>query len=366
MLRVKLELMLKKLLAVIILGSLFLAQTAEASEVYTFPSNPPANITGLDDCSTINASIQILNLPPDTADNGSNITNQYVSSTSKDISVHVSFSDTSKIDTKATYAVLISSAASAGTPAKYSPLASLPIVGGLLTGPSTGGKVALSVLFPPAALLLGIGAFVQKFSGSAPPGPGDIPLPIGNDDSESSPQGLIDGTGNFPTDFNVSTLTRVGPHYIKIKEAGNAFASCVDKGKIINVLDANDVSLYDCKNPHSLVGACMSGSGQYCKDSSGRDQPGVISTAIGCIPTKPADFINGVLGFVTRAAGGVALLLMAFGAIGIITSGGNAEALKSAQGRFVNAVVGLLVIILAVTLLQIIGVDILSIPGFGR
>ncbi|OGE45979.1 hypothetical protein A3B39_04215 [Candidatus Daviesbacteria bacterium RIFCSPLOWO2_01_FULL_37_10] len=65
-------------------------------------------------------------------------------------------------------------------------------------------------------------------------------------------------------------------------------------------------------------------------------------------------------------SGGIALLLMALGAFEMITSAGNPESLKAGQDRFTQAIIGLLFVIFSVLLLQLIGVDILEIPGFGR
>lgn len=92
--------------------------------------------------------------------------------------------------------------------------------------------------------------------------------------------------------------------------------------------------------------------------------PSKIDTALGCIPTKPINLIQDLLTFATGIGGGVALLLMISGAFQMITSAGNAEAVKKGQEQFSSAVIGLLFIIFSVLLLQIIGVDILQIPGF--
>ncbi len=91
-----------------------------------------------------------------------------------------------------------------------------------------------------------------------------------------------------------------------------------------------------------------------------------VFTAIGCVPTEPTALIGGLLRFSTLAGGGIALLLMIFGAIQYITSAGNPEALKKAQDQFTNAFIGLLFIIFATLLLQIIGADILNLPGFSK
>lgn len=99
------------------------------------------------------------------------------------------------------------------------------------------------------------------------------------------------------------------------------------------------------------------------------DSPGQktgIITALGCIPTKPQQLVNWILKNAIGIGGGIAFLLITFGIFTIITSGGNPEKLNKGKDIIVSAITGLLMIIFSVVLLQIIGVDILAIPGFGK
>lgn len=112
---------------------------------------------------------------------------------------------------------------------------------------------------------------------------------------------------------------------------------------------------------------CTKGGGQPCTPGSkdpNSTGPGGIKTAIGCIPTEPSALVAGILKFATLGAGGIAFLLMILGALGLITAEGNPEAIKHSQERFYSAIVGLLFIVFSVLLLQVIGVDILDLPGF--
>lgn len=113
------------------------------------------------------------------------------------------------------------------------------------------------------------------------------------------------------------------------------------------------------------VGVGTSASGISCDPKTG-DIPGVggVSTAIGCIPTDPQEFVAGVLKFALAAGGGIALLLFIYGAFQMITSAGNAEGVKKGHEQMTSAIMGLLLIIFSVLLLQIIGVDILNLPDF--
>lgn len=113
---------------------------------------------------------------------------------------------------------------------------------------------------------------------------------------------------------------------------------------------------------------CSNSSGQFCNTSTGQlaeDGNGVL-TAIGCVPKDPAQLIAGLMKYITGFSGGVALLLMVFGSFQMMTSGGNADTLKKGREQFVSAVIGLLFVIFSTLLLQIIGVDILGLPGFTK
>lgn len=91
-----------------------------------------------------------------------------------------------------------------------------------------------------------------------------------------------------------------------------------------------------------------------------------IQTALGCIPTKePTQFIAWLLKFAIGIGGGIAFLMMVLGAIKVLTSSGNPEAVKAGQELITSALTGLLFIIFSLFLLQLIGVKILNIPGFG-
>lgn len=116
-----------------------------------------------------------------------------------------------------------------------------------------------------------------------------------------------------------------------------------------------------CSTESGAINPCTSAAGQPCPNG----QPG-INTALGCIPTEPIQLIQGLLKFSIGIGGAIALLLMIYGAFQMITSVGNPDNVKKGADQFTNAVIGLLFIIFSVMLLQIIGADILSIPGFTK
>lgn len=106
---------------------------------------------------------------------------------------------------------------------------------------------------------------------------------------------------------------------------------------------------------------CSTGGGDPCTVDP--KNPG-IKTAIGCIHTNPAEFVKDFLKFAVAIAGGLAFLMMLLGAFGMLTSGGNPESLNAGRERLTSAIIGLLFVIFAVLLMQIIGISILNIPGF--
>jgi len=112
-------------------------------------------------------------------------------------------------------------------------------------------------------------------------------------------------------------------------------------------------------SPHSAS------SPQLCP--VGTNPEGGIMTALGCIPTKDTtQFVGWILGSAIKIAGGIAFLLIIFGAIKVLTSSGNPEAVKAGQEMITSALMGLLFIIFSLFLLELIGVKILQIPGFGQ
>lgn len=89
-----------------------------------------------------------------------------------------------------------------------------------------------------------------------------------------------------------------------------------------------------------------------------------VDTAIGKISTEPQGFVRSIFSLVLGLSGGIALILIMISGYKMMSSGGNPEATKAATEQLTSAVIGLLFIIFAFVILQIVGVDILKIPGF--
>jgi hypothetical protein len=95
-----------------------------------------------------------------------------------------------------------------------------------------------------------------------------------------------------------------------------------------------------------------------CYESEG------IWTALGCLPTRPADLLPKLAQFAVGLAGGIALMLMLVGAFRISVSAGNPDNVQAGKDMFTSAIAGLLLIIFSALILRIAGVDIFQLPGF--
>lgn len=90
-----------------------------------------------------------------------------------------------------------------------------------------------------------------------------------------------------------------------------------------------------------------------------------VNTAFGCIDATPQGLFTVFFRIGIGIAGGIAFLLIMFGGFQIMTSAGNPEQLNEGKELVSSAIAGLLMVIFSVFLLQVIGVQILCIPGFG-
>lgn len=88
-------------------------------------------------------------------------------------------------------------------------------------------------------------------------------------------------------------------------------------------------------------------------------------TVFGPLANDPGVVAGQLLKIGTFMAGGVALILMIIAVFRIITSRGNPDSLQGGRELFTSALIGLLLVIFAVVILQLIGRDIIGIPNFG-
>lgn len=187
---------------------------------------------------------------------------------------------------------------------------------------------------------------------------------------------------------NVSELTRpegydigsfdFGPlgytnYFLEIQSEG-AFSAIGCGAGSKTVCYANFTICADCKSPGKGQGGKPEAPNPVKCDGDAtclscvedEKNPKGIPTPLGCVKTNPAGLVSFILKFLLYISGGIAVLLIMFGGYNMMTSQGNPEKLQGAQETITSAVVGLLFIIFSLVLLEIIGVDILRIPGFGK
>lgn len=100
-------------------------------------------------------------------------------------------------------------------------------------------------------------------------------------------------------------------------------------------------------------------TGSICQNT------GEISTAIGCIKTDPEQLIAQVLQIGIFTGSGVAFLLILLGTFKVLSSHGNPEGIGRGKEQITSAIIGLVFIIMSITILQIIGFDILGLGAAG-
>lgn len=119
----------------------------------------------------------------------------------------------------------------------------------------------------------------------------------------------------------------------------------------------------DCKelaDDPAKANFCCDEYSECCKGTQG------LPTAIGCIPTDEInEFVAKILRLSISLGGGIAFLLMLWGAFRVMTSSGDPKSVQAGQELITSALAGLILIIFSVFLLQLIGVKILQLPGFG-
>ena len=121
---------------------------------------------------------------------------------------------------------------------------------------------------------------------------------------------------------------------------------------------------------------CNQGTGCYVLAGGGVIEPstfatpppvcinGVCETAIGNIETSAEGFVKSVMGLILSLVGGIAILLIIISGYRLMVSQGNPENVKNARDQLTAAIIGLLFVIFSLVILQVIGVNILGLPGF--
>jgi hypothetical protein len=113
------------------------------------------------------------------------------------------------------------------------------------------------------------------------------------------------------------------------------------------------------------IGCLTAGTGVLTSQALSLCNNGVsCPTALGDLPTHLPDLLTKVFSIVLSIAGVVALSLIIASGYKLMVSQGNPEQVKGAREQLTAAIIGLLFIIFSLVILQVIGVNILNIPGF--
>lgn len=78
----------------------------------------------------------------------------------------------------------------------------------------------------------------------------------------------------------------------------------------------------------------------------------------------PAKFVEGIFGCGISLVGGIAILFIIYGGFVLLTSSGDPSRVRMGKEYVTYSIIGLLLAIFSLVILQIMGFDILQIPGF--
>lgn len=88
--------------------------------------------------------------------------------------------------------------------------------------------------------------------------------------------------------------------------------------------------------------------------------PSEVPTGLGTFKTNPADFVQQIFNLAIGIAGGITFLLIVSGALKILTSAGNPEAVSQGKEIVTSAIIGLLFIIFSTFILRLLGITVFS------
>ncbi|HVZ58420.1 MAG TPA: pilin [Patescibacteria group bacterium] len=86
-------------------------------------------------------------------------------------------------------------------------------------------------------------------------------------------------------------------------------------------------------------------------------------SSLGLIPIDVTSFVQKLFAILLSLTGGIILILLIYSGYQLLLSQGNPDKVKEARERITSAIIGLLFLILSFVILQVLGVDLLHIPG---
>lgn len=159
----------------------------------------------------------------------------------------------------------------------------------------------------------------------------------------------------------------VGNYYVEIIDSYQSITPWLEKrecGREFTILSPGATGA----GPGVSVGGPSGGtSSPVCRaDTRAGKTFYICNTALGDINTDPIEFVKQLFAILLSLSGGIALLLIIVSGYHFLVSQGNPEKIQGARETLTSAIVGLLFIIFSMVILEVIGVDILAIPGLQR
>lgn len=209
----------------------------------------------------------------------------------------------------------------------------------------------------------GAGAIVGGTAGVMVPGANVVTVPIGIIGGSAGGAAIADQVANV--------VFQCAPTISGSVQMANGWNSCqanlrieVDLTTIAGDLETNNDPYFICssnlKEGSQAYNSCMECYG----DGSGLTGKR-IWTSIGCIEQDPRSIVARLITIGTGILGGIFLLRVLAAAFMLTTSQGDVKKTSEAKEMITQAVIGVLFVIFAVTILQFIGSDVMKIPGFG-
>lgn len=93
--------------------------------------------------------------------------------------------------------------------------------------------------------------------------------------------------------------------------------------------------------------------------------PDNIRTDLGCIPTDPIPFVGKVYGIGLSFIGLIAFVFMIIGGYYLLSSQGNPERVAKGKSFIYYAIAGVLLAVFGFVIVEVVGGDVLRIPGIG-
>lgn len=160
----------------------------------------------------------------------------------------------------------------------------------------------------------------------------------------------VDSLTPIPQGVNVATAPTLVPTDTPTPTPLPPLPPCASKiADIDYVPNPNDASAEGSFNYHNFT------------------QCNTVATGLGIfVPTDPQGFIQSIFAILLSVSGGIAILLIIRSGYQMMTASGDPEKLKNAKEILSSAIIGLLFLIFSLIILEIIGVDLLHIPGLSH